>query len=702
MSSTILEARQVTGSIKQIGVNGQYTTSLKKSTMIEQGDQITLRNVFIDSAQEATTIEVPSDTTLTLEFIPFATLTSDMIVSITQPATGSNALSLEKLYCDDIYLSKDPVSATSTELLHRSTNFLTTTQTPGSFEGVGDGFQYCATSSGNVANEYEQVSAITVNRLDKTKPWGNTTLSFYYVDENNNTQVYHHHFGELDPSLDTFKYEFPTGTGPIINDVNSFSLAFGSGLLPNQPVGNDTQAPIWDPSNPNFKIGQPNPDGGNIIPPFIRGKGLQDNRPSFSAAAVQGNTILTPVRVKRSIVVKKGQYPPSILANIISRKFNAVIGNLANNYAVTEDLRANPVDPSTPILPYVEEDGNPITRTATSGGFYADISTNNGNYAACSIDDSNIIVQTHAGEQGEGYRLCGGCANFEIDFDNDTQTFKIPKLHTEYQTQSGTAPNIQYAEGVTIRQLGPLQDEPPVGVGGRTGFFYTSYTYDTGCILLTDMTSSRADGVTTGNFWTDTLGFDRSILATVGRKFTPANSYRSVGQLTDYGTARYVPTFDFANQEMGVKRTAPYITPQLLMPNTNNMLNYAYQPRTSPTDRQLILTTDTTQIFSSRTLQAILAQDAFFKIVINGIPSNRLHTNDSVEFVSSIVSKYYSGQSYTNGFSSDSITYVHQGAPVQLSAFDINIYDSTNNPANIGPDNTVFIEITKAQTSGLN
>lgn len=699
MSSTILEARQVTGSIKQIGVNGQYTTSLKNSTMIEQGDQITLRNVFIDSAQEATTIEVPSDTTLTLEFIAFATLTSDMIVSITQPSNVSNDLSFEKLYCNDIYLSQDPVSNNSTGLLHRSSNFLTTNRTPGSFEGVGDGFQYCATTSNNVANEYEQVFAITVYRLDKTKPWGNTTLSFYYIDENGDRQVYHHHFGELDPNLDRFKYEFPTGTGPVISDVNSFSLAFGSGQY-GSGIGNDVQAPIWDPSNPNFKIGKPNPDGGNIIPPFIFGKGLQDNRPSFSSAAVQGNTILTPVRTKRSIVVKKGQYPPSILANIISRKFNAVIGNLANNYAITADLNANPADPNTPIVPYVEGDGNPV-----SGGFYFDISGNRASsFALCSIDDSNIIIDRHIADEGAGYRLCGGCANFEIDFDNDTQTFKIPKLHTEYLTQSGTAPNIQYAEGVTIRQLGPLQDLPAQFVpAGRAGFFYTSYTYDTGCILLTDMTSSRADGVTSGNFWTDTLGFDRSILATVGRKFTPANSYKSVGSLNNYGTARYVPTFDFANQEMGVKRTAPYITPQLLMPNTNNMLNYAYNaPRTSPTDRQLILTTDTTQIFSSRTLQSILAQDAFFKIVINGIPSNRLHTNDSVEFVSSIVSKYYSGQSYTNGFSSDSITYVHQGAPVQLSAFDINIYDSTNNPANIGPDNTVFIEITKAQTSGLN
>ena len=710
MSSTILEARQNAGTVKQLGVNGQYTTSLKNSTTIEQGDQITLRNVFIDSVQEATTIEVQSDTTLTLEFIPFATLTTDMVVKVTKPVAADPQRKDNKLFCNDIYLASENVAvgAGLVELVNRSTNFLSTDQTPGAYEGVGDGFQYCATTVTNVGNDYQQITAITVHRYDKTKPWGNTTLSFYYIDENGDTVIYHHHFAELDSSLNTFTYNFPNGDGPICTKVNSFSNAAGSGHMPEGGNPDDSQAPPWNSTNPNFNMGKLNPDGGNIHPVFI-GTELQANKPLFTSRAIQTSDVLTPRRVTRSITIKKGQYPPSILANVISRKFNGVIGNIDNNYAVTKFTNATPGVPVDGQLPYLYADGNPILDIGT-GGFFGDLSPAGLDYNACSIDDSNIIVDVAFANPGLGdqVRLCGGCANFEIDFDNDTQTFKIPKLHTEFQTTSGTAPNIQYAEGVTIRQLGPLQDvqvAPDPNPGNpisRAGVFHTSYTYDTGCMLLTDMTSRRADGLSAGNFWTDTLGFSRSILATVGRKLAPANSYKSVGSLTDFATTRYVPTFNFLNQEQGVQRTAPLITPKILMPDGSTLLNYLYAPRASPTDRQLILTTDTNQVFSSKTLQSILAKDAFFKIVINGIPANRLHTKDSVEFVSAIVSKYYSGQSYINGFSSDSVTYVHSGAPVQLSAFDINILDSTNAPADVGPDNTLFIEIIKATPDGLN
>jgi hypothetical protein len=217
---------------------------------------------------------------------------------------------------------------------------------------------------------------------------------------------------------------------------------------------------------------------------------------------------------------------------------------------------------------------------------------------------------------------------------------------------------------------------------------------NTGRIMT--LNSKRADfkivGLTTdektGNFWYDKLGLNENVISTITSKL---KDYQyNTGQL-------YVPNFhnDF-EADLGTKRTDALITNQVKLENTQFNPNYiAYNGDGTPSPL-LLPTTDTISIFGEKTLTDLIVDDAYFKVLINGKQfSNKLFNTDGVQLISAIVGKYYSGASYTNGFSSDGITYTHKGSPITISNFDINILSSDNSPPDIGNDNSIIIQINK-------
>ena len=111
----------------------------------------------------------------------------------------------------------------------------------------------------------------------------------------------------------------------------------------------------------------------------------------------------------------------------------------------------------------------------------------------------------------------------------------------------------------------------------------------------------------------------------------------------------------------------------------------------------LIPNTDTIDIFSLKTLNDLIVDDGYYKVVIRGTQatSNRLHDDDGIRLISAIVGKYYSGESYTNGFATDGIQYIHRGEPITLSNFEIQITNSRNETPIIGTDNTIILQVNK-------
>ena len=77
--------------------------------------------------------------------------------------------------------------------------------------------------------------------------------------------------------------------------------------------------------------------------------------------------------------------------------------------------------------------------------------------------------------------------------------------------------------------------------------------------------------------------------------------------------------------------------------------------------------------------------------------NNYINPTGNFRHVSAIVSRYYQAESYVSSTSADSIIYTHTGTPMLLNSFKCRILDSNKNIAeNIGEDNTVIIEVVKA------
>ena len=112
----------------------------------------------------------------------------------------------------------------------------------------------------------------------------------------------------------------------------------------------------------------------------------------------------------------------------------------------------------------------------------------------------------------------------------------------------------------------------------------------------------------------------------------------------------------------------------------------------------LATSTITTPINAHTSTLSNVDRFGYYIIEIDSKFKNQYLTPDNnFRNIQSVVSRYYSINSYTSGTSEGSIVYTHQGSPVMLESFKIRILDSTKELAtNIGTDNTVFLEIIKA------
>ena len=81
-------------SLNNIYKNGNWNTTLKQNLIINNGDQIALRNVFIDTQQISDQILIKTPTTLTMEFCKGTTLNHRMTLSVdgTKPANENTVL----------------------------------------------------------------------------------------------------------------------------------------------------------------------------------------------------------------------------------------------------------------------------------------------------------------------------------------------------------------------------------------------------------------------------------------------------------------------------------------------------------------------------------------------------------------------------------------------------------------------------------
>jgi hypothetical protein len=92
-------------------------------------------------------------------------------------------------------------------------------------------------------------------------------------------------------------------------------------------------------------------------------------------------------------------------------------------------------------------------------------------------------------------------------------------------------------------------------------------------------------------------------------------------------------------------------------------------------------------------------ENGYYQIEVDcGIRSKKIGSLQSTGKIQAIVGRYYSGNTYTQSVGgAGSIVYQHKGSPIQLSNFKVRILMPNGELAKLGPDNTVFLKITKGK-----
>lgn len=89
----------------------------------------------------------------------------------------------------------------------------------------------------------------------------------------------------------------------------------------------------------------------------------------------------------------------------------------------------------------------------------------------------------------------------------------------------------------------------------------------------------------------------------------------------------------------------------------------------------------------------------YYKVEVKSKLKNNIEGDPSKnQFISAIISKYYSSGNYTSAYNEGSIVYQHKGMPEILNQFSVRLLDNEGNLAtDISTKNTVFLEIIKSR-----
>ena len=98
----------------------------------------------------------------------------------------------------------------------------------------------------------------------------------------------------------------------------------------------------------------------------------------------------------------------------------------------------------------------------------------------------------------------------------------------------------------------------------------------------------------------------------------------------------------------------------------------------------------------SSAVSGSLLSSAFYFVKLSGCFTNTLVSSDKItRDINAIVSRYYSLGSYTSTSLDPSMIYTHRGEPILLTEANITILNPDRSIANVGNDNTIFIEIVR-------
>ena len=419
---------------------------------------------------------------------------------------------------------------------------------------------------------------------------------------------------------------------------------------------------------------------------------------TLNSSAIPANVkIFHPIYQTLSGKIPKGKYTPSELAEKINAIFQIVANNPRDIYL--EDQTANISTPCLKLLQnsnsYEDSAANEVFVPNTNDDVYIDYFGGNGgrNQATSAIGTAlNCYVPTfsYGGNSGTDRhpepiaRFWTGASQVEFFYNQDTNKMSINYLHTP-QYAKAADPNVQGPEVVTIYPNDAVYDPAGNGIWSNAARSNTFFGKANGGIILSSLTSEPA------GFWDDLLGFDTSEMC------VNPNYQRLTNSLNpqEYYIIDNPVYFPYMDLEEGKNITAPIIINDM---NIQKNGDFGQQAKTGGGTSFNVV--GTTAIIAPNVLLDSVLDTAYYLIEVDSKFKSNVFTSDkgNMRNVQTICNTYFNSGTYTSASSADSIVYTHQGVDdITLQSFGVRILGANKELAEgIGPDNTVFLEVIRA------
>jgi len=792
---------------------GDYTVTLDEPILIEEGDQVSIKSVFIDSnIPEEGLIEVtPANegdkfrtcritTGFYMMNVPSSLETTFKID--TPAATGAERLCISKVY--DPILAVDAgnpadfhanagVGFTPSDTNGAAPNTIVA-NTQNALNSRMDGKPYVAMkvikhSPTDPTTHNQAVSEITiaVDSLNVFPPLQSpqdlTFKLLYYPPGAAGTGARQIHsllkFNFKDSSnteINKFialwtrtTFHSDDGVSGIRYVLKLTNDLFGAkSPVPNMIKGSTLQFPfhknderiyihVLSPAVPPFSI------GGRILP-----DALQENSQHLDLQTIAANDgtpfSLIPITRTTTFELEVKKYVPDELARLISQKMSSVTsvgglkpdasflsnnGVLATSRGLTLDenqtlTEADLVAPNGATNANRGNDTYRLSNVTTPVVFARTLQTE-----PLDIDQQpefikigdDIIVDTFRMNDMSDNSLnyIVGAQDFAVEYDDDSQKFSISSMHTPlYDLSDGTGGSSQVRQYRRSKLTNAVAaPHLPIATPGLTPptiparptserFWVNKYS---GC-FITDVEpadlfyakgmnfSQEGNTKLTVDVTSATLCKDRNgqTLAVHGVPFNLVDGVNVTGEFDGVGAIvqRITPHFP------GVTPSNPYdnkikpINSAAVVANTVTDYQGQYQLydialHVGQTDTDSLLPPSYLQanedrqvgIFSIDHIQNNQYQQVdnpYYKVEVKSKLKNNIEGEATRnQFISSIISKYYSSGNYTSAYNEGSIVYQHKGMPEILNQFSVRLLDNNGVLASdISTKNTVFLEIIKS------
>jgi len=723
--------------------NGDFSVNLDEQLVLEEGDSIQLKSVYLDTGTaESGFIDLPPDTTQADPKNPVTTITISVgkyVMNV--PSSQEGEFYTTNVNDKPIIQSKvrNPQITDGTEQANGFSNrirantdgkpYVMCSQTQNS-AGADTQFsidEFSVDITGGSASLNKEALSIDINYQLPNLPItpANRKQKLFTIQAKNAVATTTRTVAQV--QADFFQLAFYPPSKPT--EQNGTRLFFTQALIDTFP--NICQ----DCDNFGFMTAVPTNDvtvANGTAASLTRNKVENPTKPfpyvvnlsnAPSTSAVDPNQLhLTPITEDITFTLPSARYTSSEIAKRITQEASRInqVGEIDKEiFSSTNSSVYRTIQDETRLL-------NPTFKPqADDATAHALLTNGKIVFVETDIPDGQTFRNTfrfNSYKTTDRNYMVGSSGGFTLEYDDASDKFSISNMHSPLRDQN---PDSNAIGSPQIRGYAqPISNDFFIPANSNRKFYVNKYSG----IYIQDLRPR--------NMWKTQMKFDSSLFPSTknsGTKYrigkpptdgrpelrevfsmdhdlviltdgvNTTGTYESVGTAEQHGIA--TTEQGGGGAAAGVKRitanTSTFDTIIEFLPLTEAAQNVSSETNLSVP----YLATNTDQVFNIFSNQQVddgqhdVADEGYYKIVVDSKIDNELVGADqTIRNVSAIISKYNSYGNFTAAYNEGSVSYIHKGQPLTITDFRVKILLPNGDLAtDINDRNTIFLELTKNQ-----